>query len=585
MNTTKIRKTANQLNAFLIENPFLQWIFVGFSILLWNIAIFFSNSDFANWGLFNGLHFSYYLGLLICIINLSLSLFVYKKKFHIFINILILFAYYFAPSFFITRNARIFSAFKYIGHWEYLDRIGTLDLWYHSWPGSFFLFGLLTSQITNPSKYMVAQTIYPFIFRIVFTLFLMVIIENILRITTKNSTERKKYSVVITLLFITFYDWISQDFVNGQSVAYIIFLAGFGILCDFYRKIQEEELSRKQLFTESLKTSSFIALYLVALVFTHLYTSIIFFVTVFIFIMFYLNKLRKHFAENKKARLYIYIGILSVVAIACILFFTNSWVISRISDFFSGVTDIKPYALILMFQNIISGNTTRIFIIVIRLVLSAVFFVLIAISLYRNYKEKKKLSYPILSLLLALVICFFAFLFIYASDELIQRTYYFALPIVIFSVLSFIKRVNIKNFFLLVLIFSSMFLISRYGNEEVDFISDGEFRLIDFIENNYQDKTIIMSNLELLRGKNYEIYHTIKLSNVDFNGTHYVYTNDSVTPVFSNHIVVFSREYYYRQTIFQNEKNPYAILGLLLNSSYYTLVYNENLNYVLEHKN
>ena len=144
--TDKIKKLISNRDIFC-------WFLTLFSILLWNISIYYSNTNFESWGIFNGLHFSYYIGLVLAIINVSLCIFVIRKKKLTFISFLIFFFYLYGISIFITLTPRINAGFKYIGHWEYLDRVKQLDLWYHSWPGSFFLTGLLTSSINNPSKY------------------------------------------------------------------------------------------------------------------------------------------------------------------------------------------------------------------------------------------------------------------------------------------------------------------------------------------------------------------------------------------------------------------------------------------------
>ncbi|MCK5159846.1 MAG: hypothetical protein KAR08_11840 [Candidatus Heimdallarchaeota archaeon] len=581
MREENTKKKLVQFLEKISEIKWIHWLLLFLTIALWNITIFLSNTKFAEWGLFNSLFFTYYIGLSIVFINLAFSIFAYNRRFYVYLNVFVVFFYLFATGIFVSMLPSFF-AFKFIGHWEYIDRNQVFGLWYHSWPGLFLLFGLLTSPIENPLKYKLTIIYYPILYRIVLLFFLYITIKEILNFLLDYKNENSKYSILLSLIIISLFDWIGQDFFNAQSIAFLLFLSGFWILCNSYKKFSEPNLTTKEILKFSIKE---LVLYLIiqfTLIVTHLLTAVTLLVTSLFFILTYVVKILRSGNLGKRNKIYIAIGTVGIFLIFLAAMFSSQWVRLRISEILRGNFTFEPIVILRTLEDFTTTNPARLTIISIRLVLSSFFFVIVILTLFRKLRKREKISTPISSLLLAFVVISLIFTFFYVSDELIQRLYLFSIPLVLYSIFTIFKSQNKKTFFIIILVLCPLFLISKYGNSEVELVSYGELRAIEYLEENYKNKTIIMSNLELLRGNNYENFKTIKLSSVEFNGSMFVYANDSITPLTSDHVIVFTKEYYFRSTIFRNEQEPYEIIDLLLNTGDYILVYNEDLNFIIE---
>lgn len=568
---------------------FIQWFFLCLSVILWNISVFFSSENFESFGLFNGLNFTYYVGLFVVILNLSLSIYKYKKKFYVILNLLILFFYLFGISFFITLNPRIFSGFQYIGHWEYLDRVGELNpnsLWYHSWPGMFFLIGLLMSPLKGSSKYLATFIVYPLVYRIIFALFLFVLIKEILKLKLNNTKKEKNsnFSLIITLILINLYDWISQDYFTSQSIGFLLFLVGFIFIVDYYSRLELSETKNRKFLYDTLLFTFLILFLSIALAFTHMVSSIFLFTTFLIFgVVVYIKKIRTSKILNKRKLIYSLIGLIGIlVAFISVLTSTN-WFKNNFNVLLSKLLSFEPKVFQLLFSNLATSSQARLAIIISRLIFSAIFIVFTIYILYRILIKKRKFIVPIFSLLITLVSLFIVYIFIYYSDEVFQRTYLFFIPIVIFALIAVVNKIKFKHFIIIMLVLSPLFLLSKYGNEEVDIVTDSDIRLIDFINENYITGTVIISPRQLMMGNNFENYNNILIFSLKFTGSTFCYISDTSRIVTDEHLVVLTSEYYFRVIVFRNQDNPYSILDLLLNSGYYSLVYNEDNNYVLKH--
>ena len=568
---------------------FSHWFFLCLSIILWNLSVFFSSNEFNSFGLFNGLNFSYYIGLFIIILNLSISIYKHKKKFYVILNVLILFFYLFGISFFITMNPRIYSGFQYIGHWEYLDRVGELNpsaLWYHSWPGMFLVIGLIFSPLKGTAKYIVIFTIYPLIYRLIFALFLFVLISEIFKLKPQDENKVKKnnFGLLITLILINMYDWISQDYFTSQSIGFLLFVGGFIFILDYYSKLKRNEKIDKKFIFDSLILLLWILILSVALALTHMVSSVYLFTTFLIFaVIAYIRKIREIKSLTKKKIIVSLVVLIGTFLVFISVIISTNWFRNNFRILLEKLKDFKPKVFQILFENITSSNPTRLAIISIRLLLSAIFIIFTFYVLYKIFIKKRRFVNPIFSLLLAIGSLFIIYVFIYYSDEVFQRSYLFFIPIVLFALIGISHKLNFKQLLVILLILSPLFLISKYGNEEVDIITESELRLIDFINEHYKNGTVIISPRQLLMGYNQENYESISIFILEFEGSTFRYLSNISKTVPDEHIVVFTLEYYYRVVVFRNQDNPYNITDELLNSTYYSLIYNEDYNFVFKH--
>jgi hypothetical protein len=568
---------------------FSHWFFLCLSILLWNISVFFSNDSYAAFGLFNGLNFSYYIGLIVVILNLSLSIYKHKNKFYVILNAIILFFYLFGISFFITLDPRIFSGFQYLGHWEYLDRIGELNpqsLWYHSWPGMFFIMGLLMSPLKGTAKYILTFAVYPLVYRILFSLFLFVLIKEIFKLKLNDEKKEKsnRFGLIIALILINMYDWISQDYFTPQSIGFLLFVGGFIFILDYYSKLKTNETMDKKFLLETLLFVGSILLFSVALAFTHMVSSVFLFTTFLIFaVIAYIKKIRETKSMSRRKIIISLVGLAGLfVAFIAVIASTN-WFRNNFRVLLNKLKSFEPKVFQILFENITSSSPARLVIISVRLLLSAAFIALTIYYLYKVIIKKRKLVDPIFSLLLAIGSLFLIYVFIYYSDEVFQRSYLFFIPVVIFALTAITDRLRFKQFLIIMLVVSPLFLLSKYGNEEVDIVTESEIRLIEFINENYKTGTVIISPRQLLMGYNQENYESLSLFTLDFTGSTFGYLTNMSRTVPDDHLVVLTSEYYFRVVVFRNLDDPYTIMDELLNSSYYSLIYNEDNNYVFKH--
>jgi len=343
----------------------LYWVFTILSLIMWDLAVLYSNTNYQTFGIFNGLHFSYYIGLIFTLISFSVSVYKFDKRFNLLVSSILLFFYLFGITIFLSLGPRIFSGFQYIGHWEYIDRNMNLDpqnLWYHSWPGFFLLIGNLFSPVINSEKYYVLFTIYPLIFRLLFILFIVVLTKNLSYIAFKKEIQEKKL-LILPVFLINLYDWISQDYFSSQSISLLIFLAGFNLICKYYILMENEILSSKKMIINSFFILAVLSLFIIALLKTHILSSVYLTGTFFVFLFsFYYKKIKHQSKLSKKYKILFFASILSIIAVFIAILFSSYWFQHKIETFIKYLINLEPRVFLILFENISSSNSTRLII-------------------------------------------------------------------------------------------------------------------------------------------------------------------------------------------------------------------------------
>ena len=321
-----------------------------------------------------------------------------------------------------------------------------------------------------------------------------------------------------------------------------------------------------------------------ALAFTHMVSSVFLFTTFLIFaVIAYIKKIRETKSLSRRKIIISLVGLVGLfIAFISVIASTN-WFRNNFRVLLDKLRSFEPKVFQILFANIASSSPARLVIISVRLLLSAVFIAFTIYHLYKVIIKKRKLIDPIFSLLLAIGSLFLIYVFIYYSDEVFQRSYLFFIPIVIFALSAITDKLSFKQFLIIVLVISPLFLLSKYGNEEVDIVTVSEIRLIEFINENYKTGTVIISPRQLLMGYNQENYESLSIFALEFTGSTFGYLTNMSRTVPDEHLVVLTSEYYFRVVVFRNQEDPYNIMDELLDSSYYSLIYNEDANYVFKH--
>ncbi|MFX0087640.1 MAG: hypothetical protein ACFFAU_18465, partial [Candidatus Hodarchaeota archaeon] len=307
---------------------------LAFATLSWTFSLFFSNLSMPCFGLISGLHWTYYLALIILFLTFCISLSdvnTFKKL--IFLEIILLIVLLYATPSLLERTPRITSGFKFYGHTEYILRNGMISqekLWYHAWPGFFYLFSVVFTLLPE-LNYFFLITYYPFIWSLFTLPFLYTLFSYVSR--------KKTISLLAIWVFYTL-NWVGQNYFSPQSLAIILLL----LLSMFLARIACNGI------IEEKKSVIIISLLLITLLLTHILTTL--FSLILISIVFLSKVFKKGSLKNTKIVGFIFVALIMLSVFLWLLWGGEVWfsenigslesIIRRLSEFrFSAVSELQ----------------------------------------------------------------------------------------------------------------------------------------------------------------------------------------------------------------------------------------------------
>ncbi len=589
-----------------IPPPIILWILSSFSLFSWFLVITYDTPITpSNLGFLDILPPYYYIGLILLILSIVISLKYPSNKYQQYFLIILLILYTQILSPIIIGEPRIQSGAKVFSFVEYVIQNKELNsnvCFYHTWPGFFLVFSFFLFSIDNIFK-LNFLIFYPIIYRFILSIILIKLSHVILENLYPNNEINKEKKYKITFLFIIFFnfaDFISQDYYAPQSFGFLFFLVILIILLK-YNFIEKKKYKKDFLILIIL----LIILYQIHLL-TFLFSVCISFL--WIIYQFLIYRKKKNFDKNQKSsnhRKIVYFFILIIViSILFYIFVQSKWFQRNFPNIIDRITNMNFNSLIELL-GIIRGTTERLITISFRLILTSLilFFAIIPLFIFfvKNLKKSKlkHLFYTkwfMLAFFFIITISFFTIFFIqFYSDEFLQRMYLFILPIfcIIISVDIGKKIIKKKNklalYFLGFLILSVLFLPAKFGNEKFNIIYPGEVEAAQYINQNYPGYNILAYSKTPCQIYCYNClrYYELKSDNQikeefviwDESNSHYILIGDYDLHQFNEtHLIYLSVSYKYRSELFQltGEINYYTILENIMNSSNYSSIYSND---------
>jgi len=459
-----------------------------------------SYPNMGDFGLVHSLSFFYFISLAMLLCSFLLAIKYESEnggRIKYFIIILLLISFIFLTPVLIEETARFRYAYKVYGYTDYINRNGEInpfDVWYHNWPGAFFLISMLSKFIE--SNDFLFMTYFPFIIEILYFFPLYIFLKTLFQ-------DEKKVWLGIWLFYI--FNFINQDYMSPQALAYLFYLIFLSIVVKI-------GMNKNYDINGDMPFKFICILLFTGLVITHMMTPMII-LSILIFSVLFL--------PNSKRFLYKYILVCTFILIGWTYYGAHNYLNSYLLDFID-----KSYEMDLILEqnleNRVVGSPAHL--IVSRLMIFTAFISIFfsAIGIFLSYYKKDKIFTTINLQMIALIgaILLSAFSSSYGG-ELIMRVFLFTLPFVSFFIPQIFGYSNTKIFLiLLIILLTPLNIVSHYGNEKYDYVSKAEIVSYDFFYNKIDDGNIT-GGFPSYAYKFPERYNYLYFKNMEWNGNEY----------------------------------------------------------------
>ncbi|XHH09890.1 MAG: hypothetical protein ACFCUE_04480 [Candidatus Bathyarchaeia archaeon] len=436
--------------------PFLLLVLSGF---MWLISSFQARATLSvninalnELGLFSILSFSFFIAFALLIFSFFVTLMIVKKYQIVFLilhTLLLVFFLNFTPSIVegTARFATSYSNFQAVNYISQFEHINPSVLWILNWP-SFSILVSIFSQVTcfSPSTILL---FYPTVFNLLFVAVLVLFFSTLF-----NDNKL----VWLAVWFISLGNWVGQDYFSMQSMGlFFVVLLLFLLTSNMHKKLKNRAWTVPFLLSYFFVVSS------------HLLSSIVVISTLFVLVI-------SGFFRRSVLLLSSAVLLISWTIYGAINYLNGS-LVSNLQSFMNLST-----IFLTNFTNRASvGSAAHILVTNIRLVYSGLFILIAIFSVVvliatGNFKRNEKMVFAILIGFSIPVI--FAY-----GGEIFMRLYMFLLiPSAYLVAKAFLAH---KRLFLLGLLFFTILtpplvMISRYGNEQMDYTPNSQLRGADF---------------------------------------------------------------------------------------------------------
>jgi hypothetical protein len=495
-------------------------------------------------GIIATLHPGYYISIIMLQFSFFVKLFGNNKnKALLWLDTIFCICYLFLTPVLLEGIARVPNSWDKFGYTDYIIRNGGLnptELWYHNWP-IFHIFSAGFINITG-IPYKTFLLFFPFLLHLIILPIMILMFSNLFG---------NKLIWMGTWIFI-FFNWVNQDHFTSQYLGLLFYILILALIIKLYK---QNDLFNKR------KTLSITFLLFFTLILTHLLTTLILCLNLFILIIF----LQKQARISKKLLIYGFIVI--IISIIVWFLFAQKWILPLLgSTPFGRINIDRIYDLYI--SKIFEGNEGHKMVVLSRILFTGIIFLVAMASTFLIPKSNRLLKK---SMWLLIICAALPIPFITYSGEIIQR--FFLFSIIPASIL-IAKGFELRRFFVIViaLLFLStpIHILTHYGNEKIDYLPAPQLMGVDyFYDLELDDGAIISTNSAqgyIFREK-YAIY-PLNRDSLNENITQYVW----ITSSWKNH-----QDFYYDDPENVNEIENF----LLDNTSYYKVYSNPDFELYL----
>lgn len=384
------------------------------------------------------------------------------------------------------------ASYKHIGIVEYIVRNKSLDTKlsaYFNWPG-FFILGAFLTEVSGIKNGLSLTRWAPFTFNLLYLGPLYLIFKGL-------ANEKRLVWLGIWFFYLT--NWVSQDTFAPQAFDYFLFLVVIGILVNWFKTSGFESvwtyrgnlgflkraLNKFNLWLgkpdlhpltvsplQRVLLLGLIVVVLIVMIPSHQLTPFALLLCVTALVIF-----KKCSARD----LPVIIGIMIA-----------TWLVFMTTDFLSGHKDMViggigkvDEAVSANVTDRVKGSLQHTFIVQIRLAMSLAFWSLASLGVIRRFQNGIRDVTPALLAVAPFPLLAAAFY----GGEMLLRVYLFSLPAMAFcaAALFFPTSESWKSWWVTALIVLTSillltgFLFTRYGNERIDYYTQGEFDAMNFL--------------------------------------------------------------------------------------------------------
>jgi hypothetical protein len=498
------KKDMNSIGKLLNLNPQILISISIMSFFIWIASVRLTSFEVDDLGIIATLHPGYYLS----IIMLQFSFFMKlvgnnKSKVLLWMDTIFCLCYLFLTPALLEGIARVPNSWDKFGYTDYIIRNNTLNpaqLWYHNWP-VFHIFSANFVNITGV-PYKTFLLYFPFLLHLLFLPVIILLFSKIFQ------NDRLIWFGVWIFLF---FNWVNQDHFTSQYLGLFFYILILALIIKIYR--QNNLMGQKKIISIGF-------LLFFTLILTHLLTTLLLCLNMFVLIIF----LQKQARISKK--LLIYGSIVILLSIIIWFLFAQKWILPLLGSTPLGRINLdRIYDLYI--SKIFEGNEGHKTVVLFRIIFTGVIFLVALFGTYLIPKENRLLKR---SMWLLIICAALPIPFITYSGEIIQRFFLFS---IIPATILIAKGTDNRRFltFVIALLFIStpIHILTHYGNEKIDYLPATQLTGVDYFYSlEAADGAIISTNSAqgYIFRENYPIY-PLNIDSLKENTTQYVWITSS----------------------------------------------------------
>ena len=459
----------------------------------------------------------------LAIISISFCLTLRQPKVrysHLILHFALLIFMLYGVSNLIEEMPRFSIVYRHAGYTEFIMRTGTSDPnldAYFSWPGFFSLSAFLTkiAGYSDILPYAQWSAVYYNVFYfgplyLFFTSF------------TKN---RRVAWLGIWLFYLT--NWIGQDYYSPQGLNFLLYMTVIVILVRWFKTDPETKV--RPLGARWRKLPLAVPIYdwlrspdplIVPSNQRQRSALLIFFILIFGFIVFS-HQLTPFFVIfaigalviTRRIRHWWSVPLTIIITLAWVLIMARSFLAGHQSMVFSGLNILSSFSQNV--SNCVGGDPQHTFIARFRMVMSMVVWASAFVAGVVRYRK----GYRDVSVVLLALTPFPLFIMQPYGGEMLLRSYLFSLPPMLFLISSFFYSIQfmqkgylrVAAHIVLCMVLLGGFLLTRYGNESMDYMTNDEVNGVRALYTMAPDKSLFLAPWTGLpwQFKDYEKYTTL----------------------------------------------------------------------------
>lgn len=431
------------------------------ALFLWALAILQSKLIIDNYGLISSFKPLFFISL--TALAIAAALLWTTKERHTFLliiqTILLIISLYLTP-YLLEGTARFQAGYYNQGYVDYIIRNGILNpkaIWYHSYPG----FAILLSVFFE-----ITGNVYPEIVMAVFPTIMMILYLLPLAIIMHNIDPEIHNGIYAAFWIFSIANWTSQEYYSPQATAFYIVLIIIAIMS-------------RRWASGNYQTSHIIILIILAMAIAimHAVTSIICFgAVVAIFIIWRFNNIN-------------YILLFATIIGGWTIFGAFILLGSLLPKFMLEAFNADALSFATYFFRFEATSPEHAFINQLRVIFTFVFLIIALIGFAVQHKRLSRANLSILAITFPAILLLPVL--VYSGEFIIRVWLMFLLPMAYFSIQLVRKRLTYILLIIIVIIGIPVSMVTRYGNEIIDYTPPAEIQFSEFFFNHTNQGRVI----------------------------------------------------------------------------------------------